>query len=194
MNKVITTAAVILCLAGSARAGDARTSHRSTALAGSTHQVTLGVDADFAMPVSNYADVNGPGAGALLTIEYPVIEQLSLTGRVGFQYHFDKSLGAGVDAHVHSVPVLLGAKYYVMQQDRQGLFAAAELGMFDLMTGATFGGASGSSNDVKFGIGAGVGYQWNQWNARLNLHSHDMGHFGDALMVTGGIGYQFAGF
>src|SRR2546421_3964981 len=93
MNKVITTAAVILCLAGSARAGDARTSHRSTALAGSTHQVTLGVDADFAMPVSNYADVNGPGAGALLTIEYPVIEQLSLTGRVGFQYHFDKSLG-----------------------------------------------------------------------------------------------------
>jgi hypothetical protein len=90
--------------------------------------------------------------------------------------------------------VLLGAKYYVMQQDRQGLFAAAELGMFDLMTGATFGGASGSSNDVKFGIGAGVGYQWNQWNARLNLHSHDMGHFGDALMVTGGIGYQFAGF
>jgi hypothetical protein len=95
---------------------------------------------------------------------------------------------------VHSIPVLLGAKYYVMQQDRQGLFAAAELGMFDLMTSATFGGTSASSNDVKFGVGAGVGYQWNQWNARVNIHSHDMGNFGDSLMVTGGIGYQFAGF
>ena len=93
--------------------------------------------------------------------------------------------------HVHSVPVLLGAKYYVMQNDRQGLFAAAELGMFDLMADSS---ALGSSSNVKFGIGAGVGYQWNQWNARLNVHSHDMGNFGDAIMVTGGIGYQFAGF
>jgi len=191
MNKVITTAAVILCLAGSARAGDARTSHRSTALAGSTHQVLLGVDADFALPLSSYSDINGPGAGALLTVEYPLIEQVSLTARAGFQYHFNKNIATGNDVHVHSVPVLLGAKYYVMQNDRQGLFAAAELGMFDLMADSS---ALGSSSNVKFGIGAGVGYQWNQWNARLNVHSHDMGNFGDAIMVTGGIGYQFAGF
>ena len=194
MNKVITTVAAILCLAGTANAGDARTSHnKSSSLSSTQHTVLIGVDADFAMPLSSYSDINGPGAGALLTVEYPVIEQLSLTARAGFQYHFDKNIAAGVDAHVHSVPVLLGAKYYVMQQDRQGLFAAAELGMFDLMTGATFGGASGSSNDVKFGVGAGVGYQWNQWNARLNIHSHDLGNFGDAIMLTGGVGYQFAG-
>ncbi len=141
MNKVITTAAVILCLAGAANAGDARTSHnRSTAMASSAHQILVGVDADFALPLSTYGDINGPGAGALLTIEYPVIEQVSLTARAGFQYHLDKSPVAGVDTHVHSIPVLLGAKYYVMQSDRQGLFAAAELGMFDLMTSATIGG------------------------------------------------------
>ena len=194
MNKVITTAAAILFLAGSANAGDARSSHNKSTLASTQHTVLIGVDADFAMPVSSYSDINGPGAGALLTVEYPVIEQLSLTARAGFQYHFDKNIAAGVDSHVHSVPVLLGAKYYVMQQDRQGLFAAAELGMFDLMAGATVGGTSASSSDIKFGAGAGVGYQWNQWNARLSLHSHDLGNFGDALMVTGGIGYQFAGF
>jgi hypothetical protein len=194
MNKVITTAAAILFLAGAANAGDARSSHNKSTLASTQHTVLIGVDADFAMPVSSYSDINGPGAGALLTVEYPVIEQLSLTARAGFQYHFDKNIAAGVDSHVHSVPVLLGAKYYVMQQDRQGLFAAAELGMFDLMAGATVGGTSGSSSDIKFGAGAGVGYQWNQWNARLSLHSHDLGNFGDALMVTGGIGYQFAGF
>jgi len=163
-------------------------------VAGTAHQIQVGVDVDAALPLGNYADFNGFGGGALLTIEYPLMEQLSLTGRAGFQYHLDKSPIAGVDSHIHAIPVLLGAKYYIMQQDRQGLFAAAEMGMFDLMGSATANGTSLTSNDVKFGIGAGVGYQWNQWNARLNVHSQDIGNFGDAVMVTGGVGYQFAGF
>ncbi len=198
MNKVITTAAVILCLAGSANAGDAKTSHgRSTGMASTAHTVLVGVDVDAALPLGTYGDLNGFGGGALLTIEYPVIEQFSLTGRAGFQFHTDKSqtiFGTSVDSHVHSVPVLLGAKYYVMETNRQGLFAAAELGMFDLMASASAGGSSASTSELKFGIGAGVGYQWNQWSARLNVHSQDLGNFGDAVMVTGGIGYQFAGF
>jgi len=33
-----------------------------------------------------------------------------------------------------------------------------------------------------------------QWNARVNLHSQDVGHFGDALDDHAGVGYQFAGF
>ena len=194
MNKVITTAAVILCLAGSARAGDAKTSHRSTALAGSTHQVTLGVDVESALPLSTYADASGIGAGALLTIEYPVMEQLSVTGRAGFQYHLDKSPFPGVDSHVHAIPVLLGAKYYVMQNDRQGLFASAEVGTFGLMASASGGGTTASDTQLKFGAGIGAGYQWNQWSFRLNVHAHDVGNFGDLMMVTGGVGYQFAGF
>jgi len=28
----------------------------------------------------------------------------------------------------------------------------------------------------------------------VNGQSHDVGHFGHAVMVTGGMGYQFAGF
>src|SRR5216683_1675402 len=192
MNKVITTAAVILCLAGAAK-----TSHSRSNLAGSTHQILVGVDVDAALPLGTYSDVNGIGGDALVTIEYPLMEQLSLTGRAGFQFHTDKTetiFGASVDSHFHAVPVLFGAKYYVMQQDRQGLFAAAEIGMFDLMGSASSGATSVSSNDVKFGIGAGVGYAWNQWSARVNIHSHDMGNFGDAVMVTGGVGYQFAAF
>jgi hypothetical protein len=99
-----------------------------------------------------------------------------------------------VDAHVNSIPLLVGARYYVMPMaERQGLFAAAELGLFDLMFGASSGANSASQSSVKFGFGGGIGYQWNQWNARVNLHTHDVGSFGDTLMVTGGIGYQFIG-
>ena len=33
-----------------------------------------------------------------------------------------------------------------------------------------------------------------RWNARVNVHSQDVGNFGSAMTITGGIGYQFASF
>ncbi|TMA21237.1 MAG: porin family protein [Deltaproteobacteria bacterium] len=191
MKKLITiAAALVLCLSVSARAESSR---RSTSVSGShADKLLLGIDGSFGLPIGNYADVNGVGGGVLLTAEYPIIEQLAATARIGFNYQLDKSPVAGTDVHVHSVPVLLGAKYYLMP-DHQGIFGAAEIGMFDLMSSVSSGGASGSSNDVKFGGGIGLGWQMKQWNARVNLHSHDFGNFGDLMMVSAGVGYQFAG-
>jgi hypothetical protein len=54
--------------------------------------------------------------------------------------------------------------------------------------------ASVTSNDVRFGMGVGIGYQQDRWNARINLHSQDVGNFGSAFMVTGGVGYSFGSF
>ena len=179
-------AAFVLCISISARADSSR---RSTSMS-STHgeKFLLGVDGAFGLPIGNYSDVNGVGGGVLLTGEYPIIEALSATARVGFNFQFNKTIGA-VDNHVRSIPVLLGAKYYVMP-DHQGVFGAMELGMFDLMQGDSTGG---SANEVKFGGGIGAGWQMKQWNARLNLHAQDFGHFGDALMISAGVGYQFIG-
>jgi hypothetical protein len=192
MKKLTMTAvAVLFCLSGAVRAESSR---RSTTLSSSSHEkFFVGTELEFGLPIGTYSDVNGVGGALMLTGEYPVMPELSLTARVGFQFHTDKNIPAVGDAHVHSIPVLLGGKYYLMQ-DRQGLFGALEVGMFDLMTGVTSGGVSGSSNDIKFGTGLGVGYAMKQWNARVNVHSHDIGHFGDSIMVTAGVGYQFAGF
>jgi hypothetical protein len=192
MKKLTMTAvAVLFCLSSAARADRSR----STTISSSSHEkFWVGVDGDFALPIGSYADVNGVGGSLLVVGEYPVMPELSATARIGFQYHADKNV-LGADAHIHSIPVLLGAKYYLMSHgDRQGLFGALELGMFDLMTGVSSGGASASSNDIKFGTGVGVGYAMKEWNARVSLHSHDIGHFGDSLMVTAGVGYTFAGF
>ena len=188
--KTLTTiaAAVLLCLSTSARAESTRRS--TSSLSSSSHQVQIGVDGSFGMPIGSYADVNGVGGGVLLTVEYPMIEQLSATLRAGFNYQLDKTVAAGIDSHVHSIPVLLGAKYYLMQDRQNGLFGAAEVGMFDLMFGSTVG----SSSELKFGGGVGLGWQMKQWNFRANVHSHDFGHFGDAIMLSAGVGYQFAGF
>ncbi len=185
-------AAVLLCSASSARAESTRRS-TSTLSSTSAPKLLLGVDGSFGIPLGNYANVNGIGGGVLLTAEYPLIESVSATARIGFNYQLDKTVPAVGDMHVHSIPILFGAKYYVMPE-RQGLFAAAEIGMFDLMTSVSAAGGSASQNDLKFGGGVGLGWQMKQWNARVNLHSHDFGHFGDLMMVSAGVGYQFAGF
>ena len=52
---------------------------------------------------------------------------------------------------------------------------------------------STTSNDLKFGLGLGVGFQQDRWNARVNIHTQDLGNFGSAMMISGGIGYQFGG-
>ncbi len=192
MKKLITVVAVLLfCVAGAARADSSR---RSSSMSGGTghEKLFLGVDGDFALPIGNYSDLNGVGGGLLLVAEYPLMDVLSATARIGFQYHSDKST-AGIDVHAHSIPVLVGAKYYLMP-GREGLFGAVELGAFDLLASATQAGVSASNSEVKFGGGVGIGWAMKQWNARVNVHSQDFGNFGDFIMVTAGVGYQFMGF
>jgi hypothetical protein len=182
----------LLCFAGAARADKTHASKSNFSSSGPS--ILLGVDVAAGLPLGTYGDANGIGGGPLVTAEYLIMPELSATLRAGFQYHFAKSPVAGVDSQIHSIPVLFGAKYYAMGTDRQGLFGAVELGLFGLMASASSGGTSASDTQMKFGVGGGIGYQWNEWNARLNIHAHDVGNFGDLLMVSGGVGYQFAGF
>jgi len=189
MKKLTMAAmAILFCLSGAASAQSAR---RSSSMSSTHHETFLvSTELEFGMPVGNYADQNGVGGGVMLVGEYPLLDALSATARIGFQYHANKAVSPTVDVHTHSIPILLGAKYY-LTPDRQGLFGALEIGLFDLMTSASNGQ---SQNDLKFGTGIGVGYAMKQWNARINVHTQSVGDFADALMITAGVGYQFAGF
>jgi len=190
MKKLITTVAIgfLLCVAGAARAD--RPQHASRFHARG-HSILLGLDTEFGVPLGNYADANSVGLGGIVTGEVTMIDMLSATMRIGFQGHMDRTVGT-VNSHVHAIPILLGTKYYI-GSEREGLFGAFELGIFDLMSSVTRSPTvSASSNDVKFGLGMGVGYQQDRWNVRLNVHSQDVGNFSSAFMITGGVGYQFA--
>ena len=193
MKRIIVTiaAGILLCVSGAARADrshGARPHGRA--------RVLIGMDTEFGIPLGNYADVNSVGGGAVLVAEYPLMPMLGATARIGFQAHVDRTVN-GLGSHVNAIPVLLGTKYYI-GGDRDGLFGAFELGMFDLMSSVErrVGGqiTSTSSSDLKFGMGVGVGFQQDRWNARLNLHSQDFGNFGSAMIISGGIGYHFASF
>jgi hypothetical protein len=188
MQKIISAIAVgVLCVSGAASAERVRAPASHGFLR--DHGLRLGVDTELGIPVGNYADQNGVGGGVFLNTELALLETLSATLRVGFQGHLDRTLG-GADSHVHAIPFLAGTKYY-FGNERQGMFGAFEMGIFDLMSSVS---GVGSSNNVRFGMGAGVGYEQGQWNARVNIHTQDVGNFGSAMMITGGVGYQFGGF
>jgi hypothetical protein len=190
MKRIIATfaALVLLQLSGAARAQRMQAHGRS--------HVLVGVDTEVGIPLGNYADVNSVGGGALVVAEYPIMNVLGLTARLGFQAHVDRTVN-GLGSHVNAIPILLGTKYYIGQHN--GLFGAFEMGMFDLMSSAErpagrAGTTTVTSNDVKFGLGAGIGFQEDRWNARINVHSQDIGNFGSAFVISGGIGYQFGSF
>lgn len=188
MKNVISALAIgLLCVSTAARADRSHASHGFF----KDHNARLGVDTEFSIPLGNYSDANSVGGGLFLNGELAMLETLGATARIGFQAHMDRTVG-GLSSHVNAIPVLLGMKYYVAS-DHQGLFGAFELGMFDLMSSVSRGAVSASSNDVRFGMGAGLGFQQSQWNARVNVHTQDFGNFGNAMMITGGIGYQFGG-
>jgi hypothetical protein len=190
MNKLISVIAVSLLFVSSAAHADKLRSTGSHSFL-KEHNIRLGVDTEVGVPLGNYADANGVGGGAFVNGELALLEQVAGTLRIGFQAHLNRTLG-GFDTHVNAIPMLLGMKYYV-GPDRQGMFGAFELGMFDLMSSATRNNVTVSSNSLGFGMGAGIGFQQSQWNARVSVHTQDVSNFGSAMMITGGIGYQFAG-
>jgi hypothetical protein len=158
--------------------------------------MTIGLDTDVSIPLGNYADANSVGGGAMVTAEYHLLDMVGATMRVGFEAHMNRTVG-NTDSHVHAIPVLLGMKYY-MSGNRTGMFGSFEAGIFDLMSSVTVPvrgvPTTTSSNDVKFGMGLGLGWQQERWSARLSVHTQDVGNFSDAVVITTGIGYQFGSF
>ncbi len=182
-------ACLLLCVSGAAHAERAHA--RSQAFLRG-HSLMFGLDSEVSVPMGNYADVSSVGGGLSLTSELTLMETLSATMRAGVQLHTNRDIGAA-SSHVHAIPILFGAKYYVASA-REGIFGAFEAGMFDLMSSATSArGVATSSNDLRFGLGVGLGFQQDRWNVRMNVHTQDVGNFGNAFVMSGGIGYEFTG-
>ena len=191
MKKALAQIACLLvCVSGAAYAERAHSTHTRGFF--SRHNLVFGADTAIAVPLGNYADANNVGGSIAATGELALLDMLSGTMRVGFEGHASRDI-AGVSSHVHALPILFGAKYY-LGSERVGLFGAFEAGTFLLMSGASPAVGQGtSSTDVRFCLGAGIGIQQDRWNVRLNVHTQDVGNFGSAFMMTGGIGYEFTG-
>ena len=192
MKKAIARlACLLLCVSAAAHAERSRAVHSQGFFR--NHSLMFGLDTEVGVPLGNYADASSVGGGGALTAELSLFDTLSATMRAGVELHSNRDVPAVGSSHVHALPILLGTKYY-LGSSREGLFGTFEAGTFILMSSLTPArGAATSSTDLKFGLGAGIGFQQDHWNVRVNLHTQDVGNFGDAFMMTCGVGYEFGG-
>jgi hypothetical protein len=183
MNRTIAALAAFLTLLATAAAHA-----QSTAPA---RQFLIGADGTIALPLGNLSNVSGIGIGAMLTGEYLFQDQITFTGRIGYEFHLDSN-----SAHVNVLPVMVGARYYIAQPSKhQGMFGLGEVGFNDLMTSVNvpgFGSASNSS--IYLGLGVGAGYQMGPIDFQAKLQFLDIGHPGDTFEIAVLAGYQFAAF
>jgi hypothetical protein len=152
------------------------------------------------LPFGNYSDITGFGIGLMVGGEMLFTNQLSFTGRIGFDYHLSKSynssaLGVSVstDTHWNNIPILVGAKYYVSGK-RDGFYGAAEIGLYYLMFSSSYAGSSASSSDTKLGFTVGGGYKMGPFDGRLTLQCHSIGDFADMFQLALLGTYEFMGF
>jgi hypothetical protein len=116
LTKIIMAAAACIALtAGTVKAQNGRFS----------------VGAELALPMGNFKDAAGMGFGGSVRYEYPVSDNLGLTGTVGYLVFGKKSFNDGfvdVESTSSMIPVQAGLKYY-FQESQNGFYAMAELGI-----------------------------------------------------------------
>ena len=90
----------------------------------------LGAAGTLVMPTGDWGDIQGVGAGAMLTVDMGIdsVKNLQLTGRIGYVNFFGKEIDTGVGTvdgpSLGMIPVLIGAKYFLAP----GVYAGAEIG------------------------------------------------------------------
>ncbi len=164
-------------------------------------KTTLDAAPSFALPVGNFSDVTGIGLGVLLGLRHPIANQLDVTGRAGFVYHFSKSDPTGtVSMGTSELPLLGGVRYTFVPSTDGGFYGGAELGLSVVFLRASVGGirgvgtVSGSDTSVKASTALGLGYQLGKLDIKGSLYFVDIGHLGDTMALMASAGYSFADF
>ncbi len=102
--------------------------------------------------------------------------------RRAYIYHLSKGTALG-DVNTWELPVLFGIKYATSF----GLFAELDIG--PVYYGASIGDSSDS--EMKFGLLAGAGFQFMDFNSAVNLFIPSLGDAGDVLGLLFCVGWDF---
>ena len=119
-------------------------------------KMTLGIDAQFMLPLGDFGKAAGPQIGPLVRFGYRVIPALELTGRVGYLFGLSKEVGP-FKSSLSNIPIWVGARYFFMDAPA-GFYGAAELAINLMSAKIEAGGQSASTSVTREGINLGVGY------------------------------------
>jgi hypothetical protein len=145
-----------------------------TARAANTFNV--GVEAAFLQPLSSdWKRGAGFGLGGFAKGEIFFFENLGVTGRIGYLYHFEKN-----SATTSETPVLFGLKY----ETSFGLYG-------ELATGFSINDSNHTSAETKLGLMFGAGVHLLGFNVGVNLFSPYASKFSDTFGLFILAGWSF---
>jgi hypothetical protein len=157
----------------------------------------LGAAGALVMPVGDWGDVQGIGAGAMLTVDMGIdkVKNLQLTGRLGYmsfagtEISSSDGVGGTVTADTSSIgmiPILVGAKYFLAP----GLYAGAEMGPNFFMI-------EDVDTEMEIAFTLGLGYMIKDVDIRGFLFMPNLFPEGDNVSATDimalglSVGYRF---
>lgn len=84
------------------------------------------VGAELQFPTGSFSDTHSFGIGATAQVEYPIAENLNITGTGGIIFYNGKSVGNGFKYEgINIIPLRVGAKYFLVD----GFYAAGQVGV-----------------------------------------------------------------
>lgn len=128
----------------------------STAKADTDGKVGIGGDLLLLVPVGDLSDGTGVLLGPVLRGGYRVLPPLEVTGRIGYLFGFNKSVGGG-SSSLSDIPIWAGARYFFLDPDA-GPYGGAEIGLNVLRASASAGGIDFSDSTTRFGFNLQAGY------------------------------------
>ena len=131
-----------------------------------TPEMRIGGALNIALPVGTFGDIAGTGVGVTGQFELKFLPNLTGTGTIGYIKWAGKDFG-GYSYSISGVPILVGAKYYLVPM--VPFYALANLGLTIISTstdvpsvnvfGYSFGGGSVSASSSEFTFAIGAGYE-----------------------------------
>lgn len=152
---------------------------------------------ELGLPVGDFADASGFGAGVSVKGYYPMNDKLDLTGRVGYSYFSGEEINAGffkVTTDYGMIPLMFGAKYKAIETMPE-FYVSGELGMNFLMLSVEmeamgFGSSDESETESYFTFTPSVGYVITSGNHKFDLNaSYRMVDMGDLNYIGLRVGY-----
>jgi len=117
--------------------------------------------AELALPMGDFADFSSIGFGGSLRYEYPVSDNIGLTGTVGYLIFGGKAEGDFDGIDYSMIPIQIGGKYY-FTENQNGMYFGVEVGVHSLKAEYTedFGGSeiSVSTTSTELSYAPALGY------------------------------------
>lgn len=161
------------------------------------HASRLHLDAQpgVALPLGDLSRATGPAIGGFVGGGYTLDDRWEIGARAGYLWGASTKLqvaDVSVGTSLSYMPVLAGARYYLLDPGALRLYVAAETGAIVAVASASGSGGDRSGSSFNVGGAASLGVQIDVLDLKAGLLTADLGHAGTSTSTLMTLGFRFA--